>query len=65
MIRKIKNFIADITPKIKCFFLGHKYDYQMGNWKGGHYEDIYLTCNRCGRNFTKVALSEIKGNLDV
>ncbi len=44
---------------LTCFFKGHKYCYQMGNWFKGRYEDIYLTCDRCERNFHKITRTEI------
>jgi hypothetical protein len=54
-----KKGFYEYLAKIKCFFKGHKYNYQVGNWLKGRYEDIYLTCDRCGKNFYKVTLTEI------
>lgn len=54
--------IKNIIRKIKCFFGRHKYNYQMGNWTGGRYEDIYLTCDWCSKNFLKMRQSELFNN---
>lgn len=55
---------ANFVDKVKCFFKGHRYNYQLGGWEDGGYKDLYLCCDRCNRNFTKIPLKDIKISLE-
>ncbi len=48
-----------IIRKIKCLFGRHKYNYQLGRWASGTYQDIYLTCDWCEKNFLKINHEDI------
>lgn len=59
MIDNIKLWLRNTRIKIRCFFSGHKYDYQLGWGKKGGYDDFWFYCSRCDKKFCHFKKSEI------